>query len=562
MKNKKRNKDTLECVRKSGISKVIQRVSATRQSIAQNNRSFIRNYIIVFTIFIVFVMAYYILFPSGAFMHADSVDTLMWAQASYDAGALFNPDFTYAALFPFGGQLLMLPLIAIFGVTMKAQIIGMLLFFILFVLSLLFMLKQLNWGPGWSCLAVTCMLLVLSASEKLREIFWGHIIYYSLGIFFMLVGLGLIFKAWNALKDDGTKRDFITCVTGIFIWFTLTATNQMEALTLFIVPAIGALICERFFTFKGTLTQKEKKGNFIIIIATILAAALGCVLGNILKNGMVAGYATAYSNFSSPDDWFKHLSLFLSHWTTLLGFNAAEGDPIFSADGIMNLLRIIVSLILIVAPIAATLLFSRIKDRGFRLIILYHWIMTTLIMMGYVFGALSAANWRLSPIVGTAVLVTIMLCRWIYKATEVKRLVLIMMIPILMVGMGTIQAIFNMPANYKHHPLLSSVSSTLKENDLTYGYATFWNANVLTVLSNSEAKVRNINLDETTYSRSLYQSQGKWYDDQPGQESYFVLASTHEYNLMNKSNHQLIIKAKKTIPLEGYYILVYDENIF
>ena len=41
---------------------------------------------------------------------------------------MFNPDFGYAALLPFGGTTVMIPLVAIFGVGMTAQHIGMAIF--------------------------------------------------------------------------------------------------------------------------------------------------------------------------------------------------------------------------------------------------------------------------------------------------------------------------------------------------------------------------------------------------------------------------------------------------
>ena len=64
---------------------------------------------------------YYIIYPSGAFFHADCSDTILWAQASYDSGSLFNPDFGYAAMLPFGGTMLMIPFIGIFGVSMTTR---------------------------------------------------------------------------------------------------------------------------------------------------------------------------------------------------------------------------------------------------------------------------------------------------------------------------------------------------------------------------------------------------------------------------------------------------------
>lgn len=90
-------------------------------------------------------VGYYILFPGWGYFHSDCTDTILWAQASYDAGALFNPDFEYACLLPFGGQLLMLPFIGLFGVSTTTHAIGMLLFLLLFTASLLLLGRALKW---------------------------------------------------------------------------------------------------------------------------------------------------------------------------------------------------------------------------------------------------------------------------------------------------------------------------------------------------------------------------------------------------------------------------------
>lgn len=548
--------------RKRSENTVISGALDKLKKIGGNKHEILRKSAIAFSALIIILIGYYIIFPSRVFLHSDSVDTLMWAQASYDAGAIFNPDFHYACLLPFGGHLVMLPLVALFGVSMTTQVLGMLIFFIIFTASLFFIFRQLKWGTAWSCMAVSCILLVLSASEKLREIFWGHIIYYSLGVFFMLVGLGLVFKTWDVLEKHGISRRFNIFIFLVFVWFTLTATNQLQAMTLFAIPAVGALFAERFFSFDKSLTGGQKRGSLIIIAVSALASSAGYILGDIIRGNLTSGYADAYSTFSPPDKWFEHIGVFLSQWTSLLGVNIADGDPIMSGGGVMNLLRIVVSLILLAAPVAAALLYPKIKDRGSRVLILFHWFMSTLVMMGYIFGDLSAANWRLSPIAATSVVITALLCRWIYYKTDMKRLILIMVIPIMITGLSTAYSIVKMPTDYKRNTRFSSVVSTLKERDLTYGYATFWNANVITVLTDSDIKVRNIAIEQTSYSKGLYQSQNKWYDAQPGQKTYFVLASGYEYSMMDKTENPLIQKALDTIHVDDFYILIFDKNIF
>lgn len=90
----------------------------------------------------ILVAMYYIVFQMAYFIHADYTDTLLWAQASYEAGRLLNPDFIYAAVIPFGGNIIMLPGFMLFGFSLKAQIFGMALFAILFMLAFWFFLSK------------------------------------------------------------------------------------------------------------------------------------------------------------------------------------------------------------------------------------------------------------------------------------------------------------------------------------------------------------------------------------------------------------------------------------
>ena len=79
------------------------------------------------------VVFFYIIVVSRGYYHMDCTDTILWAQAMLDGKTIINPEFNYAGVIPFGGQLIMLPFVAIFGYGMKAQIMGMVLFALLFI---------------------------------------------------------------------------------------------------------------------------------------------------------------------------------------------------------------------------------------------------------------------------------------------------------------------------------------------------------------------------------------------------------------------------------------------
>jgi len=77
------------------------------------------------------LVLYYIIGPSQYYMTGDCTDSLLWSQATYESGKLVSPDFHYAAVIPFGGNLIFLPFIAIFGYGITAQICGLALFAVL-----------------------------------------------------------------------------------------------------------------------------------------------------------------------------------------------------------------------------------------------------------------------------------------------------------------------------------------------------------------------------------------------------------------------------------------------
>jgi len=70
---------------------------------------------------VIALVCYYLFGAANSFLSSDSADTLLWAQASYEAKALINPNFDYATILPLGGHLLMVPFVALFGLSLTAQ---------------------------------------------------------------------------------------------------------------------------------------------------------------------------------------------------------------------------------------------------------------------------------------------------------------------------------------------------------------------------------------------------------------------------------------------------------
>lgn len=519
------------------------------------------NYSIVFIGFLsLLLIIYFILFPSRVQYHSDCTDTIMWAQASYDAKALFNPNFNYACFLPFGGQLYMLPFIPIFGVSLITHNIGM----ILFTLSLYFagylLFRSMDWDCKSSFLAIGTVFMTLSSSEKLRELFWGHIIYYSLGILFLFVGLTLIFNHMNHLNAKKTSIFLFLC---LFIWTVLCATNGLQSFIIYILPVVGALTLERYLDFNIQLGDRKNHTAYYLLLNLLFATALGFLLMIFLThNANGGGYANGYSTYASMDQWVDNLAKFFPHWFCLLGVEIQAKSPLVSVTSICNMIRLAYGCLLLILPVVALLRYKKIANHKLRILILSHFILSTSILYAYILGYLSAANWRLSPIVCTSTVVTIAYIKEAFHQKMPRRISIVLLLIVLAGNILPATTILSLPTDYRKENRLYTFIEILEELDLNYGYASFWNANAVTVLTNSKITVRPIEVNENGIVRTSYQAQTTWFHDVDGQEDYFLVLNATEMNTLKNTGNKIIDDAMKIVQTGEYTILIFDHNLF
>lgn len=542
------------------------------------------SYILPILIFlgVIASVVYYITVGFKSEFHADCTDTIMWANASHESGHVYDKNFSYACFLPFGINLIMQPLISIFGLSLKAHIIGMLGYLILLVVFFCLMLKEMHWNIRSICFAGSVMLAVTVSSQKLREIFWQHTIYYSLGLLFIVIGLYLYFRLLNLSnkrqsldpKDKKSQRLFLhflitfVCLA-VFIMFT--ATDGISALSIFAIPFIAAIFAEAFANDSNKIFSLKTLKTFASAAIFGVMILLGIKLNERWVGDMIAGYQEAYSAYSGMSTWIEHIQNLPLAWMRLFGVEDMSGQPLFEKKSILNLLRIAASIILAVMPVIATCYYSKIKkvkgSQALRIWIWIHWASSAIVLVGYICGLLSTADWRLTPIIGTSLMLSIIFVHYIaVSKISSGRIIALISIPVILVAILNIQGLINLSKkDYKKENYLFSLTELIEDAGLSYGYASFWNANAITLISDSEVKVRDVNISEYGVSKRLYQSSSEWYKDQPGQDEYFLLLTSYEYSTIANGQNSLIEDATRNLSAfvnnVEYYILVFDHNI-
>ncbi len=579
---------------------------------------------------------YYIVGPSRYYMTGDSTDSLRWAQASFESGKLISEDFSYAAILPFGGNLIFLPFIAIFGYSTASQVAGLILFALLFVAALWYMATGIGLKNLSAAGLITVTLLIMSSSAKLREIMWEHIFYYNLGILFFCFGVGLVCRilrdkssvvaerksarltlsVWGAFVAaaiaalivasyalDSVVAFFVAlavlCVIAIglivfaavaklgaaglvdwtrlivlAVFSMLAATNGLQTLVCFSLPVAAGIFADRLFDAETPLMSRKNLCAFGVLMTLGISTLVGIALTERATGGVTAGYQEAYSSWSAMSSWTNNFLGFFNNWFSLLGVSVANGEPLMSVESVIDLLRIFGALLLLAAPVVLLFFWKKLSSSGVRIALIGHFAVSAFIIFAVTFGKLGGANWRLTPMLGTSVILSFVaaveLIRQKKLAGRVGALLLALLI---VISVPAALDIKEMESDGGDNLAWHMASDALAERGLRYGYANFWFAETITMLSDGRLEVANIREGASSPQKYDYQLPSDAFDSRPDADAgYFLLLTEAENGNMEEWLNEQSIKDSFTIETVGYdlrghrgsvfYVYVFAENIF
>jgi hypothetical protein len=526
---------------------------------------------------------FFIIGPARGYFHSDCADSIYWANASVESGLPLSRDFSYAAILPFGSNLWLIPLVAMFGLTYATHVAGMVIFAVLFIAALAFLTLRLELKGAWRNFFIAGMLVLLSGSVKLREIMWGHVIYYSLSILFTIVGLALVLDIYS---DKHKWRPLI----GLAILTAGVATDNVQLVGLCLIPLLGGIWLERFFDadmkWNDPFTQKAKKVTVVMLAATFIGLGVLFLLTDFGR--IRADHAAAFSTYSEPEQWVENASKILPHFLTLFGVSLKAGTSYVSPSSVINFIRIIGLLVILILPMSLFLVYRKIGNRSLKIMLWVHALTSMLVLFLAATGFIGRYNWRLTPILGTAVMTSIYGLKWLFEEKEMgrslaekgndeaersssesldrrvppirKRIGTVCILILILQMCVTIGVIGTMSPNYGRENDIHRNIAFLRSHQLEYGFATFLNSATMTILSDNEIRVRHTEIFDNKLSYWDWQNDPKWFEDQPGIDRYFIMLSADEYEhvVLSESWKSLIEEVMETET--GHYVIVFREN--
>lgn len=541
---------------------------------------------------------YYITGPAEGYMTSDCTDSLTWAYETFCSGRLIGDNFYYAAILPFGGNLIFLPYIALFGYSMTAQILGLCTYAVFLAAAAYYMARGFGLLRLTSASTVSLLFLIMLSSAKLREIMWEHIFYYNLGILFFCLGFGLavrIFREGGILSDErktsrclidyavftpvavvslvvaalGMKTVTGFCVSAtvillaavgfsvfctvfskknperasevlrsrgwiraalLLVFSLMAATDGLQTLVCFTLPVIAGIFAERLFDAETRFFSKGNLRAFAMLALTGISAVAGYLLIGYASGGVTAGYANAYSSYSGMSTWTDNFLGFFKNWLSLLGVSVKANDPLVSLDSILNMIRILGAFLLLAAPVVMLFFYKKIKSRGIRAALIGHFAVSAFILFAVTFGKLGGANWRLTPMLGTSVILSVVSAFEMIRQNGIaRRFGACLLSCLILVSAVSFTAVAKMPRDYGKDNVWHICAEELEKRDLKYGYANFWWAESITMFSDRKVEIANIYEDAILPTAYKYQVPKDIFDDKEGVDRYFILLTADEY---------------------------------
>jgi len=507
--------------KKAGKSKPAEQIKA--KAVTRNGLGKSGTMILLVSMLVLFVSMCGIVFQfTKAFFHSDSAFYVQLALEQLKSGKLFPPGMCYSTvLFVRSPNLILLPILKVIKDWMLARELMVIVMWVLLLLAVLYcFLPKKN--RNIVAAVIACMLLMNPyqtadvANETTDMLFFQGA---YLTIFFdVVIALGVMHRIILLDRKDKTAyKAFLMILLGIVLFFPLLGSVRMDMILT--LPLAATIVIFYFLESDQKVSEVLKNKRCIIAVIVIM---LVVVAGFLCYRRLGAMYWSeskgTYLKMDKYTGLWYSIGQFVNNLTIIFG--NVEGAVFLSFPGLSKFINYFYALVLVfVIPTAALVRFPKHENRFTRFLILYTWISNLAVA-----GVFIACNQWAPRYLLTIYLDDILLFAVLLSEYMKKREFLTALCAGLIVALYCSVCHVYFWGHYKDKigtDPSKELISFLEENDLHYGYASFWNASVNTVLSGGEVEILPLwdyaanGSQRQAYNPSDYRSwlnNENWYD--------------------------------------------------
>jgi len=513
-------------------------------------------------------LIWYVFFQYHSYFHSDSAAKVLLAREIFDQGEYFPSDWNYvnSDLFVLFGHTFIIPLLTFLPAGYLSHAISGLISSILLLIGV--------WLICELCaINLNRKILIISAigggiSGFVAENLYGQVSYGTV----LYLSLFIVYSAWKII----TKTPRTKIAWGAFLFFILLLVfwaNPQRALIFYGLPLIFAI------TAFGIVSSRYHNTRIKITSLAILAMAIffGVVCGiyahfytlDTVNNIQGASHAL----WLQYDLIIRNIKYTLQGLLTIFNGLPTEGETVASARGGYEAMQALSALVLLaLIPISIKKVLKRHNPdltyltvfalTAFTMVFFLH-ITTTIPDMS---DPIQSSRYLLPPLI---ILLIIVLCQpMCFKRSPIFTSSIVFSFAILLSNAYPTYALsyvnsyrdWGQPGQFKpHHQQLSNF---LEDHDLRYGYATYWNAGVTSVLSDENVLVRQVAIENGVPMPMRHLSSDKWYRANTWQGPTFLALTRGEAELIDWPTLQSYgVHPTKTLHFNDFSVYIFNANL-
>ena len=399
---------------------------------------------------------------------------------------------------------------------------------------------------------------------------------YTIYLIYMLAFLGLSNYIFENLEQKRNRKQNIVLIILALLVIYVLAIDQRYVVVFIIPYCIAIALVYYIDNYKVNALKdlgKISLLNFGILFCVMGTSALvGLFINSYLKKSLpFSPRLTGVMNyqFAEPQDFFKSLAIHIAGILQLWGCDLNTSVSTLSFESIGYLIKGILCITcMVIIPVLCAIKYKKMP-RGIKVLLLFYIIMVSILFYIYVFSVLgTTANNRYFTY---EIILAIQISSWylyenMIKPHNLNRFLFI----VALVCFGVISQLTTFTIVMKNNGFKEQYEAreflieALKECDLSYGYATYWNAQIITSMSNAQIKVLPVNIMESAVI-SFYDMN---YNHQFSADNYkgksFIVFTNQEYEEFSERLEQIYIEGarpEEIVNINNYVILLYDYNI-
>lgn len=495
----------------------------------------------------VFLMAYSALTYGQATITSDVVTPVLLWDSMVKHHSLIPKTFNYA-----NGDIWILSLQMTYGIPSLfitsqplARMMSSVIFELFAIAGIVYMSKKAFRDNSWTLIVPIIFLIVVG---ERRMLIW------EAGYIALVLWLTLVPSLYAKITKERKK---LAVIVGILLIVLGTASPMRYAAEL-IVPLILATIITEYMSGKKLTKDVIKEYSIKIGLVLIVPAIISKLLYRWICSGrnVNPSLVTSTSFVSMPEDIWNNMQMVIINMLRCFGY---YGDvSLGSLAGMINLISI--TMLVLLCFVVPYLQAKKLKDENDNVKFYYIFAMShnaVLIMTCVFFGQVETARYLLT----TVILFIVISSRYIYNYwlnndTVGILLTIAFVFCVVIEGSNMSRDTIGWQDELAHK---TELANFLKENNLTKGYATYWNAYETQIYSNSEVELGGIEIDKDGLTPFYWLVDDSVYEPVDSNTFLLLTAEEHDalkFNLVSKFGAPI-----QELRCGDSYIIVFNYDI-